>query len=218
MFPETLISGIHSGPLLFFSAAAVAFAAAIPLGPISILTIQRAMSMGFWRSFWPTLGAVAADGVFGVIAALGTGYLTSTILGAKFWLKLIGSALLIAMGVKLFTFRSIEKKGRKENFGPLQLAALNFTLVLSNPLTLAFYLAAFAFLGLSSGHIFARQSIFIGAGIVFGAMVWFVIICTVAGRFHLKVGDLFLHRVRMGVGSLFILLGLVSAATVLMAG
>jgi threonine/homoserine/homoserine lactone efflux protein len=218
MFPENLFSGVQSDPMHFFLSAAVALAAAAPIGPISILTIQRAMSLGFWRAFWPTLGAVTANGIFGVIAALGTGYLTSAIMGGKFWLRLIGSIIPVAMGFRLYTHRHIDREIPKESFGPFHLALLNFTLVLSNPLTLAFYLAAFALLGLKSGHLFARQSFAMGTGIIFGALIWFTFICIMAGRFHLKVGDVLLHRIRTGVGVLFIFLGLVSAASVLMAG
>lgn len=218
MLPETLFSGALSGQLQFFLSAGVALAAAAPIGPISILTIQRAMSLGFWRAFWPTLGAVAANGIFGVIAALGTGYLTSTIMGGKFWLRLIGSIILVVMGLKLYTHYRMDRTVPKESFGPLQLGLLNFTLVLSNPLTLAFYLTAFTLLGLKSAHLFASQSFAMGAGIVFGALIWFSFICIAAGRFYLKIGDVLLRRVRTGVGVLFIFLGLVSAVSVLMAG
>ena len=218
MFAENLLSGVQSGPSLFFISAVVGFAAAVPLGPISILTIQRAMSLGFWRAFWPTLGAVIADGIFGIIAALGSGYLTSAIMGGKFWLKLVGSMLLLVIGAKLLTLRSPEKTVPREDFRPVQLAALNFTLVLSNPLTLAFFLAAFTFLGLDSGRILLQQSLVIGAGVILGTLFWFVLICAVAGIFHRKVNDLFLQRVRFGVGGLFVVLGIFSAITVLFAG
>jgi len=218
MFAENLLTGVQSGPPLFFISAVVGFAAAVPLGPISILTIQRAMSLGFWRAFWPTLGAVIADGIFGIIAALGSGYLTSAIMGGKFWLKMVGSMLLLAIGAKLLTLRSPEKTVPREDFRPVQLAALNFTLVLSNPLTLAFFLAAFTFLGLDSGRILLQQSLVIGAGVILGTLFWFVLICAIAGIFHRKVNDLFLQRVRVGVGGLFILMGVFSAVTVLFAG
>lgn len=218
MHPETLFSGVSSGPLQFLLSAAVALAAAAPIGPISILTIQRALSLGFWRAFWPTLGAVAANGIFGVIAALGTGYLTSTIMGGKFWLRLIGSIILIAMGLRLSSRHHIDRTAPQESFGPFHLTLLNFTLVLSNPLTLAFYLAAFTLLGLRSARLFALQSFTLGGGIVFGAMAWFTLICIMAGKFHLKIGDVLLNRIRTGVGVLFVILGLVSAVSVLVGG
>jgi threonine/homoserine/homoserine lactone efflux protein len=217
MFPETLIPVDPSIPLQFFLAAGVALAAAAPIGAISILTIHRAMSIGFWRAFWPTLGAVTANGTFGVIAALGSEYLTSTIMVSKFWFKLIGSIILVAMGWRLYTRHRTDMQDSKQDFGPLQLGLLNFTLVLSNPLTLGFYLAAFALLGLRSEHLFASQSFTTGGGIVFGALVWFTFICLAAGRFHQKVSDVLLGRIRVGVGILFIIMGLVSAASILMA-
>ena len=176
------------------------------------------MTLGSWRAFWPTLGAVIANGIFGVIAALGSGYLTSTIMGSEFWLRLIGSVILVAMGVRLYTRQRGDLQGLKEDFGSLQVGLLNFTLVLSNPLTLGFYLSAFALLGLRSTHLFASQSFTMGGGIIFGALIWFVFICIAAGRFHQKVSNVLLARIRMGIGILFILLGLAAAARTLMAG
>ncbi len=218
MFPETLIPAEPSFLLQFFLAAGVALAAAAPIGAISILTIQRAISMGFWRAFLPTLGAVTGNGIFGVIAALGTGYLTTSIMGSKIWLRFIGSVILVVMGLRLSTHRRMGKPVADESFGPFQLGMLNFTLVLSNPLTLGFYLAAFAVLGLKSAHLFAGESFTMGGGIVFGALIWFIFICTAASRFHLKVGDALLGRVRTGVGVLFIILGLVSVVSALVRG
>lgn len=218
MFAQSFLSGSHSGPSLFFISVVVGFAAALPLGPISILTLQRAMTLGFWRAFWPTLGAIVADGLFGVIAALGSGFITSFVLGNSFWLKLLGSCLLLAMGAKLLTLRPIDRTVPGEDFGPLQLTVLNFTLVLSNPLTLAFFLAAFTFMSLDSGRQIIGQSLVVGAGITFGTLLWFVLICGAAGIFHRKVGDIFLNRARAGVGGLFIIIAILSAASVLMAG
>lgn len=215
MLPETIISGNHAIPAQFFLSVGVALAASAPIGPISILTIQRALSLGFWRAFLPTLGAVIANGIFGVIAALGTGYLTSAIMGSEFWLRLTGSVILTAMGVRFFTHQRRERDVSREGFGPFQVAFLNFTLVLSNPLTLGFYLAAFALLGLRSEHLFAPQSLILGGGMVSGALLWFSFICLLAGRFHLKVDEKFLRRVRTAIGILFIFLGLVSALTAL---
>jgi threonine/homoserine/homoserine lactone efflux protein len=204
--------------LQFFLCGVVALAAAAPIGAVSILTIQRALSYGFWRAFWPTLGAVTANGIFGVIAALGTGYLTTAIIGGKFWLRLAGSIILVILGFKFFTRRPAKGNIPQEGFGAVKLSFLYLTLVLSNPLTLGFYLAAFTMLGLKSGHLLARQSIIMGGGIVFGAMAWFAFICLTAGKFHMRIGDRLLARIRKGVGVMFILMGLITAVSLMVAG
>lgn len=212
MFPESLSSLELSGPIQYLLAAGVAVAAAAPLGPISILTIQRAMSMGFGRAFWPTIGAVAADGLFGFIAALGSGYLTEAIMGGRFWLRLAGSVILVAMGIRLSRHHMMARALPEDSFGIWQLGLLNFTLVLSNPLTLGFYLAAFAFMGLESKHMLSSQSLLLGAGIVTGSVAWFSCISLAAARLQLRLSEGFLGRVRAAVGFGFILLGFLSAA------
>jgi putative LysE/RhtB family amino acid efflux pump len=176
------------------------------------------MTLGFWRAFWPTLGAIVADGLFGVVAALGSGFITSFVLGNSFWFKLLGSVLLLTMGAKLFTLRPIDRTVPGDHFGALQLAILNFTLVISNPLTLAFFLAAFTFVGFDAGRHMIGQSFLVGAGVIFGTLSWFVLLCAVASIFHRKVGDVFLNRARAGVGGLFIIIAILSAGSVLMAG
>lgn len=218
MFAQNLLSGSYTGSSLFIMSAVVGFAAALPLGPISILTMQRAVTLGFWRAFWPALGAITADGLLGVVAALGSGFITSFVLGNGFWFKLFGCLLLLAMGAKLLTLTPIDRTVPSKDFEARQLTALNFTLVLSNPMTLAFFMAAFTFLGLDFGHSFLGQSLVVGAGIAFGTLIWFILICGVAGAFHRRVGDIVLNRARAGVGGLFIVIALLSAASVLMAG
>jgi threonine/homoserine/homoserine lactone efflux protein len=215
MLPKTLIPSDPSVLLQFLLAVGVALAAKLPLGSISILTIQRAMALGFRRSFLPTLGAMTGNTIFGVIAALGSGYLSTSIIGSKIWLRLIASVVLVFIGIRLLADGRGERPDTRERFGLVQLASLKFTLVLTNPLTLGFYIAAFAALGLESPGVFARQSFTLGGGILFGTITWFVFICTVASRFHMKVNDLLLSRIRKGVGIFLVVLGILSGVYVL---
>jgi threonine/homoserine/homoserine lactone efflux protein len=218
MFSQSLIPSDPSYFFQFILAAGVALAAAAPIGAISILTIQRAISLGFMPAFLPTLGAVMGNGIFGVIAALGSGYLSTSIIGSRVWLRLMGSVILMLIGARILTRRREDLQDRREVFGKLQLGLLKFTLVLSNPLTLGFYLAAFAMLGLESTRLLSARSFVLGGGIIFGAILWFVFICTAAAKFHLKVGDALLGRIRVGVGIILVLLGMFSAVSLLVRG
>jgi threonine/homoserine/homoserine lactone efflux protein len=216
MFHGIQVAGDLPLFLQFLLAAGVALAAAAPIGAISILTIQRALSLGFWRAFRPTLGAVAGNGIYGVIAALGSGYLSTSIIGSKVWLRLIGSTILVVIGARLLTDRRKDRQDPGGSFGQLQLGLLKFILVLSNPLTLGFYIAAFAGLGLGSPGIFARQSLVLGGGIIFGALIWFTFICVAAGNFHLKLSDVLLDRFRRVIGALLVILGILSAVSAIL--
>jgi threonine/homoserine/homoserine lactone efflux protein len=216
MFPETLVPADPSVLLQFFLAVGVALVAKLPLGSISILTIQRAMSLGFRRAFLPTLGAMTGNTIFGVLAALGSGYLSTSIIGSRIWLRFVASVVLVFIGTRLLNDRKEDRPDTRESFGLLQLAFLKFTLVLTNPLTLGFYIAAFAALGLESPGVFAGQSFVLGGGILFGTITWFLFICAAASRFQHKASDLLLNRIRKGVGVLLIILGLVSVISGIM--
>jgi len=152
------------------------------------------------------------------VAALGSGFITAFILGNRFWFKLFGCILLLAMGAKLLTLQPVDRKFPGREFDPFQLTTLNFAIILSNPLILAFFMASFTFMGLDPGPQLIGHSLLVGAGIAFGSLIWFASICGAAGFFHLKVGDAFLNRARTGIGGLFILIALLSAASALMAG
>jgi threonine/homoserine/homoserine lactone efflux protein len=122
------------------------------------------------------------------------------------------------MGSKLLVLTPANKTLPEGDFGSTHLAAMNFILVLSNPLTLAFFMAAFTFMGFNFVQPVLVQSLVIGAGVVFGTVIWFALICFVAGLLHRKVGNVFLERARAGVGGLFVVIAILSAASVLMAG
>lgn len=218
MHLEGMLSGTPAGPLLFVMAAAVAFAAAVPAGPISIMAVERALGRGFKSSFGPSMGAVAGDALFGVAAALGAGYISSVFMTSRLWLKVAGGVLLILMGAVMLLKRAESRTTAGADFGAAQLTGLNFFLVLANPLTLAFYLAAFSFLGMESGRLLSWRTWTAAAGIAAGAIGWFALICAAAGTFHRKLEETILKRIRLGVGVLFIILGLISAISTFTAG
>ena len=192
----------------FLAAVGVSLLAKLPLGSISILTIQRAMTLGFRRAFLPTLGAMAGDAIFGVLAALGSGWLSGSIMGGGKWLRLAAGIVLLFIGTRLLIQKETgDGVQARESFGLGQLAALKFTLVITNPLTLGFYIAAFAGLGLDSPAVLAAQSFVLGGGILAGALVWFVSVCALAGRYNQRINEKTLELIRKGVGIIILFLG-----------
>ncbi len=83
---------------------------------------------------------------------------------------------------------------------------------------MAFFLAAFTLAGFDMSRHLVNQSVVVGAGAAFGTLIWFALICGLAGTLHQRVGDAFLNRARTGVGGLFIAVALLSAASLLLAG
>ncbi len=218
MFEHFTMSMFFANQNIFVAAAFIGFAAAVPLGPISILSLQRAMAYGFFRAFLPTMGAVIADGIFGVIAALGANLISATIFQEKFWLRLVGSVLLVGLGGALLSARHRDRAPHQGSSDHLRLAFLNFTLVLTNPLTLAFFLAAFTALGMNGAGAFHKGALIAGAGVSFGTLVWFALVCGLASLFRRRINNSLVRIMRVGMGGLFILVGLTTATFLVILG
>src|SRR4029453_12504855 len=86
MTPE--LSTLVRGAMLGFSIAA-------PVGPIGVLCIRRTLAEGRLQGLATGLGAAAADGVYGAIAALGLTWLMAALVGQQFWIRLGGGAFLL---------------------------------------------------------------------------------------------------------------------------
>src|SRR5512140_526091 len=98
MFPSLLIKGIVIG-----------FAIAAPVGPIGVLCIRRTLAEGRAVGFVSGLGAASADAFYGALAAFGISFLANLLVSQQSWLRLIGGAFLITLGVRTFLSRPAQE-------------------------------------------------------------------------------------------------------------
>ncbi len=75
---------------------------AAPVGPVNIVCIQRTLERGFWGGFAAGIGAVLADGLIATVAAFGITAISGILADHKFAIQLVGGAIMIGFGVKLF--------------------------------------------------------------------------------------------------------------------
>ena len=68
----------------------IGFAIAAPVGPIGILCIRRTLADGRLTGFFSGLGAASADMSYGAVAAFGLTAFQNLLMGARYWLHLIG--------------------------------------------------------------------------------------------------------------------------------
>src|SRR5947209_4468256 len=91
----------------FWKGLILGVSVAAPVGPIGILCIRKTLQYGRLSGFFSGLGAAVADTIYGVIAAFGLTLLSNFLLGAQFWLKLIGGAFLVFLGIKTFLTKPV---------------------------------------------------------------------------------------------------------------
>src|SRR5436190_10546083 len=74
-------------------------AIAIPVGPVNVLCISRTITKGRLSGIVSGLGAATADTFYGGIAGFSISLVINFLIREKFWIRLVGGALLIAIGI-----------------------------------------------------------------------------------------------------------------------
>src|SRR5215831_16446771 len=85
---------------LFARGFALGLSIAAVVGPIGLLCIRRTLVTGFAIGFVSGLGAATADASYAAVASFGVTALASLLIDQRVWLRLIGGAFLIYLGVR----------------------------------------------------------------------------------------------------------------------
>ncbi|MDR2835067.1 MAG: LysE family translocator [Bacteroidales bacterium] len=171
----------------------IGLAASIPLGPIAILIIQRTLNKGWKFGFLSGLGAACADTFYAILAALGVTMITSYIEKYEIILRIIGSIILIIMGIKLIPIKPT--KQLKKNYlktGKKAIVSDFFSiygLTLSNPITFFVFTAFFATFRVIDGTItnWYLGIVILLFSIFFGAVSWWCALTLLVSVFRKKI-------------------------------
>lgn len=174
----------------------IGFSVAAPVGPIGVLCINRTLTKSFSSGLVSGLGAATADLFYGIVAGLGLTTISSFMIGQQHWIQVFGLLFLFYLGLKtIFRKRSnIEYKNLKSNnlisdyFSTLLLTA-------TNPLTILFFSAIFAGLGLTSSDEGVYPVIQLSAGVFIGSSTWWVIINGLTNILKNKINEKILKRI-----------------------
>ncbi|MBP6332702.1 MAG: LysE family transporter [Aminivibrio sp.] len=186
--------------LLFFRGAVLGFSIAAPVGPIGILCIRRTLEGGFLPGFLSGLGAAAADGLYGLAAALGLAALSSFLLEWNGPLRTGGGLFLVFLGLRALLDRSSPSPEKKTAGTPGIYGNFfsTFLLTLTNPMTILSFSAIFTSLGpVVSPRILV-------AGVFSGSAFWWLILCGTADRLGTMLSPSSLVWIRRGSGILLL--------------
>jgi threonine/homoserine/homoserine lactone efflux protein len=161
--------------IFFLKGIAIGFAMAVPVGPIGILCIRKTLTEGRLQGLMIGLGAATADLFYGSVAAFGLTFISDTLINQKIWIRLVGGALLLFLGIKIFRSLPTDPKYNNYNGGILRSYLTTVFLTLTNPLTIFAFIAVFAALGISNGLSYLSASILV-AGVFIGSCLWFLIL------------------------------------------
>jgi threonine/homoserine/homoserine lactone efflux protein len=174
------------GSAFFFRGLLIGFSIAAPVGPISLLCIQRTITYGRKSGLVTGLGAATADGLYGAVAAFGLTAISSFLVGQQFWFRLVGGVFLLYLGIKAFLSRPAEEAATSNHKSLFSDYGSTVFLTVTNPMTILSFAAVFAGLGLASssgGHASAALMI---AGVVLGSTLWWFVLSSGVSLFQAK--------------------------------
>lgn len=182
---------------------------AMPVGPIGVLVIRRSLTQGRNIGMASGLGAASADGLYGLVATLGLGLVSSLLIGVQFYTRLIGGVFLLYLAWTIYRAKPSEHAVQARGSSIWVAYFSTLALTLSNPATILFFFGVVAGLGVR-GSAWA-----IVPGFFLGSALWWIGLSIVASAFgnrltpaNLRVVNLTSSLVILGF-ALSALLGLV---------
>jgi len=166
----------------------VGFLASVPLGPVGVLCIQRTINKGRISGIFSGMGAATVDAFFALVAAFGLTFIINFIEEQQFYIQLIGGAVLIFLGIRIFKANPIKqiRRQRKKKNKLIEDYISVLLLTLSNPLAVFLFVAAFAGIGIVGPNDGILKSWLIVLGVFGGAMIWWFTLTFLINVFRKK--------------------------------
>jgi len=193
---------LYKGLILGVSVAA-------PVGPIGILCINRTINKSYVSGLVSGLGAATADLIYGLIAGLGLTIISNFLIDQKFWIQTIGLIFLFYLGIKTLIKKETEIKFNKTlDKGLLKDYFTTFILTVTNPITILFFLAVFAGLGLPNPENEKFATIPLVLGVFLGSGIWWLFLSGLTYKLKNRIGSKILKRIDLISGLLILTFGL----------
>jgi len=199
--------------IVFLKGILIGFIMAVPVGPIGIMCIRKTLAEGQLRGLIIGIGAATADMLYGSIAAFGLTIISNTLYNQRVWIRLVGGALFLFLGVRTF-INHPKDINMPKNGGILRSYLTTVFLTLTNPLTIFSFIIIFAALSIANGLSYVSATALV-AGIFIGSAYWFLFLSTGVTLFRKRLNLTGLIWVNRIAGVLIIISGVIAIVSVL---
>lgn len=194
---------------LFVQAVLMGLVVAVPVGPLGLLCISRALGLGPTYGLFSGLGVATADALAAGIAALGITLVSGFLSEHQIILRLVGGAFLCYLGWKIYRTEPVAQAPIKNINGLVGAYATTLFLTISNPVTILSFIAIYAGWHVPSldGHLVAAATL--ALGVFTGSALWWVALFICLKAFHEKVNLRFLFWVHRVSGAIIAVCGMI---------
>jgi threonine/homoserine/homoserine lactone efflux protein len=199
---------------IFLKGIIIGFSMAVPVGPIGIMCIRKTLTDGRLRGLMIGLGAATADLLYGCVAAFGLTVISNVIATEQIWIRLVGGAFLLFLGVRTFRAHPADPKVPINSSGMLRSYLYTVFLTLTNPTTIFAFIAVFAALGLGNEISICSASTLV-IGVFMGSSLWFLFLSSGVIFFRKQLDIVGLQWVNRIAGFLITISGVIAIVSLL---
>lgn len=176
----------NSANIVLLNYIAIGFAVAAPVGPMSLLCIDRTLRQGFVAGAVFGSGIALADITYALIVGVGLVGIQDWLSHYGQWLRIGGAIIIVLLAIPMLRRRAVTAPQRDVPNTHWRAAALAYTLTMSNPHTILLFASVIAATSLT---LDAAQAMLFAAGVGIGSMSWWLILTTSIRRVAHRLSD-----------------------------
>jgi threonine/homoserine/homoserine lactone efflux protein len=161
---------------------------AVPVGPLSLMCIRRALADGRLHGILSGIGLATADSFYAIVAFLGLTAISGFILLWQDFFRFFAGLVIIAVGIRIFfTLPGPEgETDRHETYAKDYFSM--FAIAIANPMTILFLVVTLPGFGIVfGGSSIVSAAEFVG-GFFCGSAAWWIVLCSTLASVRTRIG------------------------------
>ncbi len=174
---------------LFIQGIIIGLTLSVPIGPISLLCIQRSVADGRLHGIISGIGVASSDSFYAAVSSLGLTIISGLIMTQQYLFRFLAGIILVFVGIHVFLSIPTAASTRTRHETYLKDYLSMVAIAIANPLTLLFFLVIVPGFGVViQGSSVVSAMEFVG-GVFIGSSVWWIVLCGSVGTMRSRISE-----------------------------
>lgn len=169
---------------LFITGMVIGLTLAVPVGPIALMCIRRAIADGRFHGIASGIGVATADSFYAAVTVLGLTVISGIILSHQVVFRILACLVLILVGLKISISLPAEVCANTGKESYLKDYFSMLAIAIANPLTIIFFATILPGFGFVIPVTSPVSTLVFVLGVFCGSTVWWIILCGSLGSFR----------------------------------
>lgn len=191
----------------FFKGFIIGLLTGMPTGPIGAICLRTTLTQGAAYGLIAGLGSCLADSIYGAISIYGITVIAKFIYKYNLYFRILGSAILIAVGLNIFFTHENKKVETMNSKTAVETLFSTFILSIANPATIFSFLLVFSASGINTIGNYLPGKLMLILGIFCGSALWLVVLILTANLFNSKINSSNMTYINKALGTVILIFG-----------